>query len=62
MVISGSCQESVPSTQERSKQMRRKRFQKGSLQTRSTGVIACGLFAGGRTEAGGPRSWGVARR
>ena len=37
MVISGSCQESTPSTQERGKKMRRKRFQKGSLQARKHG-------------------------
>ena len=37
MVVSGSCQESKPSMQEREKQMRRKRFQKGSLQVRTHG-------------------------
>jgi len=37
MVVSGSCQESTPSTQERGKKMRRKRFQKGSLQARKHG-------------------------
>ena len=37
MVISGACQESTPSTQERGKRMRRKRFQKGSLQKRKHG-------------------------
>ncbi|MEO8593676.1 MAG: tyrosine-type recombinase/integrase [Candidatus Solibacter sp.] len=37
MVISGSCQESTPLTQERGKKMRRKRFQKGSLQARKHG-------------------------
>ena len=37
MVISGSCQESTPSTQERGTKMRRKRFQKGSLQARKHG-------------------------
>ena len=37
MVISGSCQESTPETQERGKRMRRKRFQKGSLQSRKHG-------------------------
>ena len=37
MVLSGSCQESTPSTQERGKKMRRKRFQKGSLQKRKHG-------------------------
>src|SRR5690349_4704365 len=37
MVISGSCQESTPSTQERGNKMRRKRFQKGSLQERKHG-------------------------
>ncbi len=37
MVISGACQESTPSTQERGKKMRRKRFQKGSLQARKHG-------------------------
>src|ERR1051326_3570674 len=36
MVISVACQESTPST-ERGKQMRRKRFQKGSLQVRKHG-------------------------
>ena len=37
MVISGACQESTPSAQERGKKMRRKRFQKGSLQARKHG-------------------------
>lgn len=37
MVVSGSCQESKPLTQERAKQMRRKRYQKGSLQNRKHG-------------------------
>lgn len=37
MVVSGSCQESTPSAQERGKKMRRKRFQKGSLQARKHG-------------------------
>jgi integrase len=37
MVLSGACQESTPSTQERGKKMRRKRFQKGSLQKRKHG-------------------------
>ena len=37
MVVSGSCQESTPSAQERGKRMRRKRFQKGSLQLRKHG-------------------------
>ena len=37
MVISGACRESAPSTQERGKKMRRKRFQKGSLQARKHG-------------------------
>lgn len=37
MVLSGSCQESTPSTQERGKKVRRKRFQKGSLQPRKHG-------------------------
>src|SRR5437879_391353 len=45
MVISGSCQESTPKTQERGKRMRRKRFQKGSLQQRKHGKhrvwVAC---------------------
>lgn len=36
--VDGSiCQEPMPSTQERGKQMRRKRFQKGSLQARKHG-------------------------
>lgn len=37
MVVSGSCQESTPPTQERGKKMRRKRYQKGSLQARKHG-------------------------
>src|SRR5436190_23682721 len=37
MVTSGSCQESTPETLERGKRMRRKRFQKGSLQSRKHG-------------------------
>ena len=37
MVTSGSCQELTPETQERGKRMRRKRFQKGSLQSRKHG-------------------------
>ena len=37
MVVSGSCQESTPSAQERGKKVRRKRFQKGSLQARKHG-------------------------
>lgn len=37
MVIFGSCQESTPETQERGKKVRRKRFQKGSLQVRKHG-------------------------
>ncbi len=37
MVVFGSCQESTPSTQERGKKVRRKRFQKGSLQPRKHG-------------------------
>ena len=37
MLVFGSCQESKPLTQERSKQMRRKRFQRGSLQARKHG-------------------------
>lgn len=37
MVISGPCQESTPSAQEREKRMRRKRYQKGSLQERKHG-------------------------
>ena len=53
MVISGSCQESTPSTQERGKKMRRKRFQKGSLQARKHGRhrvwVAC--LVGGRQPA-----------
>src|SRR3990172_6635220 len=37
MVVFGSCEESTPLTQERGKRMRRKRFQKGSLQSRKHG-------------------------
>src|SRR5713101_2014739 len=37
MVISESCQEPTSSTQERGKQVRRKRFQRGSLQARKHG-------------------------
>ncbi len=37
MAISGAFQESTPSAQERGKRMRRKRFQKGSLQARKHG-------------------------
>src|SRR5690349_15732828 len=37
MVVSESCQELTFTTQERGKQMRRKRFQKGSLQARKHG-------------------------
>jgi integrase len=52
MVISGACQESTPSTQERGKKMRRKRFQKGSLQARKHGRhrvwVACWWEDGGR--------------
>ena len=63
MLISGACQESTPSPQERGKKMRRKRFQKGSLQNRKHGQDhPCGWPSGGRMAAGGPRSWGIARR
>lgn len=52
MVISGSCQESTPLTQERGTKMRRKRFQKGSLQARKHGRhrvwVACWWEDGGR--------------
>jgi len=52
MVISGSCQEPMPSTQERGKQMRRKRFQRGSLQARKHGRhrvwVACWWEDGSR--------------
>ena len=52
MVVSGSCQESTPSTQERGKKMRRKRFQKGSLQARKHGRhrvwVACWWEDGSR--------------
>src|SRR5436190_20961464 len=52
MVTSGSCQESTPETLERGKQMRRKRFQKGSLQARKHGRhrvwVACWWENGSR--------------
>jgi integrase len=52
MVVSGACQESTSSTQERGKQLRRKRFQKGSLQIRKHGRhrvwVACYWEGGGR--------------
>src|SRR5450432_2179350 len=51
MVISVSCQESTPST-ERGKLMRRKRFQRGSLQNRKHGRhrvwVACWWEDGSR--------------
>src|SRR5256885_16203749 len=51
MVISVACQESTPST-ERGKQMRRKRFQRGSLQNRKHGRhrvwVACWWENGSR--------------
>src|SRR5580658_6571987 len=51
MLVSESCQEPTPSTQERGK-MRRKRFQKGSLQIRKHGRyrvwVACYWEDGGR--------------
>src|SRR6202050_1114734 len=37
VIRSETCQVSPPSTQERGKEMRRKRFQKGSLQSRKHG-------------------------
>ena len=37
MVMSGACQESTPSAQEKGKKMRRKRYQKGSVQARIHG-------------------------
>lgn len=52
MVISGACQESTPSTQERGNKMRRRRFQKGSLQSRKHGRyrvwVACWWEDGSR--------------
>ena len=52
MVVCGPCQESTSSTQERCKQLRRKRFQKGSLQIRKHGRhrvwVACYWEGGGR--------------
>ena len=52
MVVCGPCQESTSSTQERGKQLRRKRFQKGSLQIRKHGRhrvwVACYWEGGGR--------------
>jgi hypothetical protein len=52
MVIFGACQESALSMQERDKNMRRKRFQKGSLQERKHGRhrvwVACWWENGGR--------------
>ena len=52
MVVCGACQESTSSTQERGKQLRRKRFQKGSLQIRKHGRhrvwVACYWEGGGR--------------
>src|SRR5713101_4344068 len=52
MVISESCQEPTPSTQKRGKLMRRKRFQKGSLQARKHGRhrmwVACWWEDGSR--------------
>ena len=52
MVVCGPCQESMSSTQERCKQLRRKRFQKGSLQIRKHGRhrvwVACYWEGGGR--------------
>jgi len=52
MVVSESCQELTFTTQERAKQMRRKRFQKGSLQARKHGRhrvwVACYWEAGSR--------------
>ena len=54
MLISESCQEPTPLTQERGNRMRRKRFQKGSLQTRKHGRhrvwVAC--LVGGRQPHG----------
>lgn len=52
MLISMSCQESTHLTQEREKQMRRRRFQKGSLQARKHGRhrvwVACYWESGSR--------------
>ena len=52
MVISGACQESTPSAQERGNKMRRRRFQKGSLQSRKHGRyrvwVACWWEDGSR--------------
>jgi hypothetical protein len=52
MVVSGSCQESKPLTQEREKQMRRKRYRKAICKFGSKGMIACGLLVIGKTAAG----------
>jgi len=60
MVISGSCQESTPSTQERGKKMRRKRFQKGSLQERTHGKHR--MWVAAWWEDGGRRSKVLGRR
>jgi len=61
-VKSRSCQESAPLTQERENRMRRKRYQKGSLQVRKHGRASrVGLPFGGRTTAAG-EVLGSARR
>src|SRR5581483_5015253 len=49
-----TCQESMPSAQERGKKMRRKRFQKGSLQTHKSGQHR--VWVGFWYDGGGRRS------